>query len=73
MGDPERTKEEKKMGNEKKEWVFDPNDLIAKTQNKKEWFSKTVFGRIVEKAKKGDVEAVRWLVEQGYMTVRKGN
>ena len=43
--------------------VFDPNDQIEKNQARKELFSKAVFGNIVEKAKKGDVEAVRWLVE----------
>ena len=32
-----------------------------------------IVGQPQRKARKGEVEAVRWLVEQGYMTVRKGN
>ena len=61
------------MGNQKKEWVFDPNDLIADNQVQKESFSTTVFVKIVKRALDGKIDAVRWLVEQGYMTVRKGN
>ena len=51
--------------------VFVVGDLIEKSQSRKELFSKAVFGSIVEKAKKGDVEAVRWLVEYGFMAARR--
>ena len=40
---------------------------------KEEKKMEAVFNSIVQKARKGEVEAVRWLVEQGCMTVRKGN
>ena len=53
--------------------VFSPCNLIAEKQLQKEDFSAAVFNSIVQKARKGEVEAVRWLVEQGCMTVRKGN
>ena len=52
-----------------RESVFVVSDLIQRLQHNKEWFSKTVFAGIAEKATEGDVAAVNWLVEHGFMRV----
>ena len=54
-----------------KKRVFEVGDLIQRLQGKKEWFSKAVFDGIAKKATEGDVAAVDWLVDYGYMTVRR--
>ena len=52
-----------------RESVFVVGDLIQRLQHNKEWFSKTVFYGIAKKATEGDVAAVNWLVEHGFMSV----
>ena len=52
-----------------RESVFVVSDLIQRLQSNKEWFSKTVFDGIAKKATEGDVAAVNWLVEHGFMSV----
>ena len=53
--------------------VFAPCNLIAEKQLEKDGFSALVFNSIVRKARRGEVEAVRWFVDNGYMTVRRGD
>ena len=52
-----------------RESVFVVGALIQRLQHNKEWFSKTVFDGIAKKATEGDVAAVNWLVEHGFMRV----
>ena len=52
-----------------RECVFVVSDLIQRLQHNKAWFSKTVFDGIAKKATEGDVAAVNWLVEHGFMSV----
>ena len=52
-----------------RESVFVVGALIQRLQRNKEWFSKTVFDGIAKKATEGDVAAVNWLVEHGFMSV----
>ena len=52
-----------------RECVFVVSDLLQRSPGNKEWFSKTVFDGIAKKATEGDVAAVNWLVEHGFMSV----
>ena len=56
-----------------KKEVFDPCELVAKTEDEKAWFSEKVFDAILNRAREGDVKAVEWLVKNNFLSVRKGS
>ena len=51
--------------------VFEVGDLITVGPKEKERFSAIFFKAIVAKARDGDIAAVNWLVEHGFMSVNR--
>ena len=59
------------MSREEVKEVFKTCDLIERARAEKSIFSAEVFGAIVNRARKGEIEAVRWLTEYGFISLRR--
>ena len=51
--------------------IFEPCDLLEDTYPGKERFSAEVWDKIVNRARNGEAEALRFLIEYGYLRVRR--
>ena len=67
MGDLKRKGHE--MSRDEAKEVFKISDLI--TEHHKERYSKQIFDAIVRRARDGEDEAVRWLTEYGFISLRR--
>ena len=59
------------MSREEVKKVFKTCDLIERAWAEKRIFSAEVFDAIVDRARKGEIEAVRWLTEYGFISLRR--
>ena len=59
------------MSREEVKEVFKTCDLIERARAEKSIFSAEVIGSIVNRARKGEIEAVHWLTEYGFISLRR--